>query len=162
MEPGSVAVMSSSQNQDADSAFRLHISLVLHLAKMLTSYFLVCNCSDQRALLVLSQRVTKEIISSESWPLYFPGNTLSKEKLRMSLPPDRATVLLSPCRLTGCRVTERSSQDARGQPEDVRSACVWETNISCFLSRHHLFMCSPYLKMLHLKTGQAIYNRLLT
>lgn len=37
---------------------------------------------------------------------------MSKEKLRASLLPDRATVLLSPCRLTGCRVTDRSSQEA--------------------------------------------------
>lgn len=49
-------------------------------------------------------------------PLYFPGKTLSKEKLRMSLLPDRATALLSPCLLTGWRLTERSSQEARGHP----------------------------------------------
>lgn len=42
----------------------------------------------------------------------------------MSLLPDRATALLSPCRLTGCRVTDRSSQDARRQPEDTRSVHV--------------------------------------
>lgn len=54
-----------------------------------------------------------------SRPLYFPGKTLSKEKVSASVPPDRATALLSPCRLTGCRVTDRSSQDARGQPEDI-------------------------------------------
>lgn len=55
-------------------------------------------------------------------PLYFPGRTLSKEKLRISLLPDRATVHLSPCRLTGCSRTERSSQEAVGQPEEKRSA----------------------------------------
>lgn len=42
----------------------------------------------------------------------------------MSLLPDRATVLLSPCRLTGWRVTDRSSQDARGQPEGTWSVYV--------------------------------------
>lgn len=86
---------------------------------------LIGSCTVScRVLSQMHDRQTYQIIKdeivfmSDSSPLYFPGKTLSKEKLRMSLLPDRGTALLSPCRLTGCRVTERSSQDASGQPEE--------------------------------------------
>lgn len=50
----------------------------------------------------------------------------------MSLLPDRATVLLSPCRLTGCRVTDRSSQDAGSQTEKSEFTTKHEQRRLCF------------------------------
>lgn len=55
-------------------------------------------------------------------PLYFPGKTVSKEKFSVSPSLGRVTARLSPCRLTGCRVTDRSSQAATEHNE-----CLYET-----------------------------------